>query len=212
MAGAGRTPTQRLAALAGLVAIVGVVIGVFLLIGVVGGNDDVRAVELMDAPQPSGEEWDVGPTVGELAPDFEISDFDDDRYRLSDYRGKVVYINFWATWCVPCQKEMPDIDKLEEESDGEVVVISVNRREPVDRARDFLEGVPNLEGGEGVDFTVNGLDPDDTLYEHYRGLGMPTSVFVSPEGVVTHRADGIMTLDEMRAAADEAKAAQLLRP
>jgi hypothetical protein len=80
----------------------------------------------------------------------------------------------------------------------------VNRREPLDRARDFLAAVPNLEGGEGVNFTVNGLDPDDTLYSEYRGLGMPMSIFVSPSGVITDRADGIISIETMRESVDRA--------
>ncbi len=195
----GRTLKQRLIALAGLGVIVGAVVGGLLLVGVLGGNNDVRAVELLHTPATGGDD-NVGPEAGKFAPDFEISDFDDNRHRLSDYRGQVVYINFWATWCVPCQKEMPDIAQLQKEYGDGLAVISVNRREPLARARDFLENVPNLDGGKGVSFTVNGLDPDDTLYEHYRGLGMPTSIFVDANGLITRRADGIMTLDEMREA------------
>jgi thiol-disulfide isomerase/thioredoxin len=201
----GRTLKQRLIALAGLGAIVGLVVGGLLLLGVLGANNDVRAVELLDTPSTGGD-VNVGPEVGKLAPNFEISDFSDKRHRLSGYRGQVVYINFWATWCVPCQKEMPDIAQLQKEYGEDIVVISVNRREPLERARDFLENVPNLDGGKGVSFTVNGLDPDDTLYEHYRGLGMPTSIFVSADGIITRRANGIMTLDEMREAVDGALA------
>ncbi len=147
---------------------------------------------------------DVGPETGKLAPDFSISDFDAERHRLSDIRGKVVYINFWATWCVPCQKELPDIASLQEEYGDDLVVITVNRRESVDQARDFLANVPNLEGGEGVDFPVNGLDPDDTLFREYRGLGMPMSIFIAPSGEITDRADGIISIDHMREAVERA--------
>lgn len=199
----GRTVQQRVLLLAGLVAIVGAVVGVFLAIGLLGTNNDVETVELLDTP-PAGAVVDVGPSVGKLAPDFEVSDFDNQRHRLSDLRGKAVFVNFWATWCVPCQKELPEIDRLEDEFGEDLVVIVVNRRESLERSRDFLENVPNLEGGKGVDFAVNALDPDDTLYEAYRGLGMPTSVFVGPDGVVTSRADGLIDLDDMRAAVEQA--------
>jgi thiol-disulfide isomerase/thioredoxin len=198
-----RTATQRLVALGGLVVIVGVAVVVMLVAGILGGGGDAEAVELLDAPPVSGVEA-VGPERGKVAPDFEISDFDSSRHRLSDLRGKAVYVNFWATWCVPCQKELPDIAQLQEEYGEDLVVIAVNRREPTDRAQDFFSNVPNLEGGQGVDFPVNGLDPDDTLYFQYRGLGMPVSIFVSPEGVITDRADGIISLDQMRTAVESA--------
>jgi thiol-disulfide isomerase/thioredoxin len=198
-----RTLGQRLVALAGLGAIVGVAVLVLVLLGVIGDSGDVEAVDLPETP-PSAQTSEVGPERDKLAPDFIISDFDEERARLSDFRGHAVYINFWATWCVPCQKELPDIAALQKEYGDDLVVISVNRREPLDRARDFLAAVPNLEGGEGVNFTVNGLDPDDTLYSEYRGLGMPMSIFVSPSGVITDRADGIISIETMRESVDRA--------
>ena len=204
---APRSLTQRLIALVGLVAIVGVAVAVLALTGILGGNaGDVEAVQLLDTPTSSGQTTEVGPERGKLAPNFEISDYDASRHRLSDLRGRAVYINFWATWCVPCQKELPDIAALQEEYGEDLVVIAVNRREPLDRARTYFENVPNLDGGQGIDFPVNGLDPDDTLYSEYRGLGMPVSIFVSPDGVITDRANGIISIEQMREATDRALA------
>lgn len=198
-----RTGRQRLIALGGLIIIVGVAVVIMLAAGILGGGGDAEAVELRDAPPVDGV-TEVGPESGKVAPDFVISDFDGSRHRLSERRGKVVYINFWATWCDPCQKELPDIALLQEEYGEDLVVITVNRREPTARAEEFFANVPTLDGGQGVDFPVNGLDPDDTLFFEYRGLGMPTSIFVSPEGVITGRTDGIMSLDAMRSAVEEA--------
>jgi thiol-disulfide isomerase/thioredoxin len=202
--GASRSLRQRLLALGGILVIVGVAVVVLLAVGVLGNQGDAEAVELLDPPQPDGESLDVGPERGKLAPDFEISDFDGKRHRLSDFRGKVVYVNFWATWCVPCQIELPEIDVLEDEFPDDLVVITVNRREAQDDAEAFFRNVPNLQGENGVDFAVNGLDPDDTLYDAYRGLGMPTSIFVDPEGVITDRADGLIQIEDMREAVERA--------
>jgi thiol-disulfide isomerase/thioredoxin len=202
--GTGRTLRQRLLALGGIGVIVGVAVVVLLAVGVLGNQGDAEAVDLLDTPQPDGESLDVGPERGMLAPDFEISDFEGERHRLSDFRGKVVYVNFWATWCVPCQQELPEIDVLEDEFPDDLVVITVNRREAQDDAEAFFRNVPNLQGENGVDFAVNGLDPDDTLYDAYRGLGMPTSIFVDPEGVITDRADGLIQIEDMREAVERA--------
>jgi thiol-disulfide isomerase/thioredoxin len=198
---------QRLLALGGILVIVGVAVVVLIGVGVLGNQGDAEAVDLLDTPQPDGEEIDVGPEAGKLAPDFEISDFEGERHRLSEYRGKVVYVNFWATWCVPCQQELPEVDVLEREYADDLVVITVNRRESQDDAEAFFENVPNLQGGNGVDFAVNGLDPDDTLYDAYRGLGMPTSIFIDGNGVITQRSDGLIQLEDMRAAVEDAMAA-----
>jgi thiol-disulfide isomerase/thioredoxin len=199
-----RTPKQRLLALAGLIAIVGAVIGVLFVVGLVGNQGEGEAVALVDTPPAEGQGLDVGPEAGKLAPDFEISDYDGDRYRLSDFRGQIVYLNFWATWCVPCRDELPDIALLDEEND-DLVVITVARREPIGDARGFFDSLPNLQGEEGVTFDVNGLDPDDTLFERYRGIGMPTSIIIGPDGVVSRRADGQISLDDMREAVAAAR-------
>ena len=205
------TIRQRLTALAGLVVIVGAVVGILAVAGLVGsqgGGEGIDNVKIVDTPQPDGRsEIEVGAEVGKLALNFEIDDFDGVRHRLSDFRGEVVFVNFWATWCEPCKQEMPDIYKLEQAHPDEVAVISVNRSQPLDKAREFLDGLPRTDGGTGVTFTVNGMDPDDTLFREYRGLGMPTSYFIDRDGVVTRVFTGFITLDVMEQSVNEALAA-----
>lgn len=68
--------------------------------------------------------------VGKEAPDFELPDLNDKHQRLSDYRGKVVFLNFWATWCKPCREEMPSMEVLYKnfEKDGLVILaVSIDR-------------------------------------------------------------------------------------
>ena len=155
------------------------------LLGNQGGGEGISNVVLSEPPRAEGQaDLDIGPQVGRLAPDFEISDFDGSRRKLSDFRGKAVYINFWATWCVPCTVELPDIQTIEQRHADELVVIAVNRRESLNSADPYFDNIPRTDGGSGVDFTVNGLDPDDTLYREYQGLGMPVSFFIDPSGVV----------------------------
>jgi thiol-disulfide isomerase/thioredoxin len=208
---ASRTLRDRLIALGGLLAIVAVLLGALYLGGFFDSSGDAEAAELLDTPIPAGlEDLEIGPKAGELAPDFEISDFDGDRHRLSAFRGQVVYLNFWATWCVPCQAELPDIDRLQSEYGGELAVIEVNRGQSTGTARDFFEGVGTLDGGEGVSFAVDGLDPDETLYERYLTLpiqAMPISVIIDERGVVTELANGQLRYDDMKAAVDAALAA-----
>jgi thiol-disulfide isomerase/thioredoxin len=196
--GAGR---RRILALAGLIVIVGGVLGVLALAGLIGnqgGGAGIQSVALLDTP-PASERPNlaIAAEAGKLAPDFEISGYDGGRHRLSDFRGKPVYVNFWATWCLPCQLELPDIQELQSRHGDDLVVITVNRREQLNRAERYFERLPRKDGGTGVSFTVNGLDPDDTLYAEYRGLGMPVSVFIDPEGVVTRVVNGVILLDDM---------------
>jgi thiol-disulfide isomerase/thioredoxin len=193
---------ERLLALGGIVVIVGVVIGSVYAAGLIGagaGVEGLESVTLLETRRDRGQEgMEVGPRAGQLAPDFEISDFEGERHRLSDYRGQAVYINFWATWCVPCRVEMPDLHILQSEFPDELVVITVNRRESLGRATAFLEELPNVDGGTGISFTVDGVDPDDTLFAEYRALGMPSSVIIDPSGVVARVHYGIIDLEMMR--------------
>ncbi len=119
-------------------------------------------------------------------------------------RGQVVYVNFWATWCLPCLLEMPHIAALQEEFGDELAIITVNRRESLDAAETYFENLPLLDGGTGVSFTVDGMDPDDTLYDLYRAIAMPTSFFVDADGVISIVGHGLISLDQMRSAVDGA--------
>ena len=76
----------------------------------------------------------------------------------------------------------------------------------IERARGFLEDLTRSDGGTGVSFPVNGIDPDDSVYDEYRGLGMPVSVFISPDGVVTQVHNGLILLEQMEEALAEAVA------
>lgn len=195
---------RRLTALAGLSAIVGVaVVGLIAagLLGNQGGGEGIEDALILEPPRAAGTaDFDVGPHEQRLAPDFEISDFDGLRHRLSDFRGKTVYVTFWASWCGPCKRELPDIQELQKRHPDDLVVIAVNRGEPLGRATGFFEGLTRADGGKGVSFPVNGMDPDDTLYDAYRGLGMPVSVFIDPDGVVTSVHNGLILLEQMEEA------------
>jgi thiol-disulfide isomerase/thioredoxin len=201
---------SRLLALAGLVVIVGGAMAILFVAGVLGsqgGGEGIEDALVLDPPRgPGQEDLDVLPREDSLAPDFEISDFDGVRHRLSDYRGKPAYVNFWATWCGPCREELPEIQELLDRHEDDLAVITLNRSEPLDRAEEFFTNVEKLNGEQGVSFTVNGMDPDDTLYDEYRGLGMPVSVFVDADGKVVEVFNGRISLEIMEEAFAEAVA------
>lgn len=198
-------------ALGGIVAIVAVVIGVLFAAGLIGnqaGGEGIEDVVLSEPVRLAGqEELEVGTDVGQLSPDFEISAFDGTRHKLSDFRGKPVYINFWATWCTPCVIELPEIQALLEEHGDDLVVVTVNRTEPLGNARSFLEDLPRKDGGTGLEFTVNGMDPSDALYDEFVPIfppPMPVSVFIDRDGVVSDRFFTIISPDLMEEAVEKA--------
>ncbi|MCH7809654.1 MAG: TlpA family protein disulfide reductase [Chloroflexi bacterium] len=207
---AGRSPQQRLIALGGLAAIVGVAVLLLWIGGVLGNQGGGEGIEdalvLETSPAEGRGELQVGTQKGELAPDFEISDYDGSRHSLSDFRGQVVYVNFWATWCVPCLIEMPEIAALQEEFGDDLAIITVNRRESLGTAEAYFRNLPLLDGGTGVSFAVNGMDPDDTLFDLYSALAMPSSFFVDPDGVISIVGHGLINLEQMRTAVNGALA------
>ncbi len=213
-ASGGRDLRSRLTAFGGLVVIVGVAAAVLFFAGILGGQGGgttetgikIEDATVLDIPSAERGGLDVSPREGSLAPDFEISDFDGARHRLSDFRGTPVYVNFWATWCIPCQVELPEQQELLERHKDELTIITVNRSEPLGRAEAFFNNIEKLNGEPGISFTVNGLDPDDTLYNEYRGLGMPVSVFIDANGVITRVHNGLFRLSQMEEALAEAAA------
>jgi len=136
----------------------------------------------------SRDSLEVDPKEGALAPDFEASDAGGRRLRLSDYRGRPVLVNFWATWCVACRAEMPAIQTVLEHHRSEgFAVIAVNEGEGAEAARRFLEDV-------GVSFDL-ALDPRRTIADAYRLPGMPASFFVDRDGVIRQVWYGEMSLE-----------------
>ena len=117
--------------------------------------------------------------VGRAAPDFTTPALNSGTVRLSSLRGKVVLINFWATWCTACQAEMPAIEQVWDRYRGRGLdVIAVDFRESNKAAmRRFLSQV-------GAKFTA-ALDPDGKIADAYGvTFGLPTSVFVDRTGTV----------------------------
>lgn len=127
-------------------------------------------------------------TVGELAPDFTLKNLSGEEVSLSDYRGKIVMINFWASWCPPCRAEMPDMQKLSTEND-DLVVLAVDVEEDIKVVKEFIE-----KGG--YDFEVV-LDSKGDIYKTYLGNGIPNSYFVDKEGILLGKVRGAINFAQM---------------
>lgn len=140
------------------------------------------------ADQSTAEESSKEEAKEELAPDFTLMNLNDEEVSLSDYRGKYVLINFWATWCGICNMEMPDLYKFDNDND-DLVVLAVDVMEDKSTVEDYIN-----EGG--YDFEVV-LDGDGKIAATYLVSGFPTSYFVDPDGVLLKRIPGFMTYDQM---------------
>ena len=117
------------------------------------------------------------------APEFALKDLDGVPHKLADYRGKVVVLNFWATWCPPCRYEMPSMQHGWEaaQADG-IVFIGVNVGEDADTVFMFLGDYP-------VEFPLL-LDIDAQVIKQYQVVGLPTTYIIDPQGRLTHRVVG----------------------
>lgn len=119
----------------------------------------------------------------EMAPDFNLLDMDGISHRLSDYKGKTVIINFWATWCPPCREEMPSMErawnKIKEQN---IVMLAINVGEDEDTVFTFMADYP-------ASFTIL-FDTSGTMIEQWPVQGLPTTFVVSPEGRLVYRAIG----------------------
>lgn len=137
--------------------------------------------------------------VGLEAPDFEVTTLDGEVFRLSEHRGKVVYVNIWATWCPPCVDEIPDIQKLAEAHPDELAVIGVS----IDDSREDVEA---FVAENGCTYPI-GMDEGYRLaVELFPTQYIPESVFTSPNGVITGVRVGGLSYEEMEACFREALA------
>jgi thiol-disulfide isomerase/thioredoxin len=126
------------------------------------------------AQQPPLKPWAGGP-----APALELPALDGATHRLADYRGQVVLVNFWATWCGPCRAEMPSIERLRERLAGRpFVVLAVNVGEGERVARDFAESLP-------VRFTVL-MDRDTRAARSWGARVLPATYILGPDGRIRY--------------------------
>jgi thiol-disulfide isomerase/thioredoxin len=123
---------------------------------------------------------ELKPWAGGATPPLELSDIQGVRHTLADYRGKVVLVNFWATWCVPCRDEMPSIERLRASLEGRpFAVLAVNLAEPESRIRKFLEAVP-------VRFPVL-VDRDTKTAKAWQAKLLPATYIIGPDGAIRYR-------------------------
>lgn len=124
-------------------------------------------------------------TVGKVAPNFSLPDLADTSVQLTDYRGKVVFLNFWATWCKPCQEEMPSMEQLYKNygKDGLVILaVSIDR---VTTKKDIPPFVKNMN----LTFPVL-VDSWGQTDKRYKLMGVPETYIIDREGILQEKVIG----------------------
>ena len=146
------------------------------------------AEEVIPESEPAAENESADHEEAEviIAPDFQVYDRDGNGVHLSDFFGKPIVLNFWASWCGPCRSEMPDFNEKYAELGGDVHFVMVNMtdggRETVETASAFIEK-------NGYDFPVL-FDTKSEAAMTYGAYSLPTSFFINAEGHVIAQAVG----------------------
>jgi cytochrome c biogenesis protein CcmG/thiol:disulfide interchange protein DsbE len=152
--------------------------------------DDSTAAANSDMIQgpsrPQTPTLEPAPIIGAPAPDFELKDSQGEIYRLRELQGHVVLLNFWATWCRPCEVEMPTLQsKYDHWRDADFIVLGINFDESGEVVHAFKEAL-------NLSFPLL-LDPGGSVQRLYNIRGYPSSVIVDTEGVIRTIHIGILT-------------------
>jgi cytochrome c biogenesis protein CcmG/thiol:disulfide interchange protein DsbE len=153
-----------------------------LILAIVGVAVAATATVLATVPLgsgPSASTLVVGssPLLGRIAPEIDLEDLGGRRVRLSDYRGRPVLVNFWATWCIPCREEFGLLKAAREDhaADG-LEILGVVHDDTRDGARAFAADM-------GAAWPMP-FDADDVAWDDYGAVGLPTTFFVDGGGIV----------------------------
>lgn len=131
----------------------------------------------------------TAPRPGYRAPDFAFENLDGKLMRLSDFRGKPVLLNFWATWCPPCRKEIPELQLFHEQYGDRIVLLGIDWGENVEDVRNFLKRY-------GATY-INLMDKDGKFFVSYQLTGLPTSYWIDEQGIIRGMWLGAMDIEDM---------------
>jgi peroxiredoxin len=117
------------------------------------------------------------------APDFTLPTTDGQQVSLQQYRGKVVFLNFWATWCIPCREEMPALERLHQTyQTQDLAILSIDLKESADQVKVFFQK-------HSLSFPAL-LDQDGSVFRDYLVAGMPTTYLIGRDGTMLARGVG----------------------
>ena len=140
-----------------------------------------------------------GVEIGKTAPDFELVTLKGESVKLSDYKGKKVILNFWATWCPPCKAEMPHMQKFyEENKENGIEILAVNLTD-IDSGKESIESfVKEYE----LTFEIP-LDQEGVIGRQYQAFTIPTSYLIDTNGVISNKIVGPMDEEMMKSLTEE---------
>jgi thiol-disulfide isomerase/thioredoxin len=166
------------------IVVIAIVVAVMIYAGVRNSRPKVSA--MIGNPQP----LIYGEVKGKEAPDFTLKDLEGKQVRLSDFRGKAVLLNFWATWCGPCKIEMPWFVELQKQYGPqglEIVGVALD-----DSGRDEIQ---KFAREMGVNYLI--LQGQDDVGDAYGAVGLPTTFYIDRTGKIIDSASGLVSRSEI---------------
>ena len=152
------------------------------------GSDEYESGNIEDLPDDIVDEsldLESGLAINDEAPDFELTSLTGDTVKLSDYRGKTVMLNFWASWCPPCRVEMPHMEtyyhEYKEEENIEILAVNMTTLE-----RGSKEKVAEFVDKHHLTFPIL-MDEEGDIMDLYKVMVYPTTYIVNPEGIITDK-------------------------
>ena len=173
-----------------------IVMGVLTITGAAGSlSAGLAAQEPAASQESAASQEEERPSVP--APDFTLTDQFGESHTLSDYQGKIVFLNFWATWCSPCKSEMPDIQALYEAHGGnaeDLVVLGV--AQPGVGREGSSEDIADFLAEGGYTYPVV-MDEDGSVFAQYGIRAFPTTFMISSDGTVYGYVEGAISAEIM---------------
>jgi peroxiredoxin len=191
-------PRSRLAGFAVLAAAITVALGVvgyFVLAGDSGRAGQPAALPGTLSGEPAAPGTGVldpqRPEIGKLAPDFALYDARDGLTirKLSDFRGKPVVVNWYASWCSPCKQEIPDFETAYQANRDTLVILGVDALEARSKAVGILDELNATYPAV--------VDPTGVVTDHYRVSGLPVTFFIDKDGILRAQKTGQIQRDEL---------------
>ncbi len=125
--------------------------------------------------------------------DLDLQDMKGVHHKLAEYKGKVVVLNFWATWCTPCASEMPLLNEMQKRYEGKIIVLAASIDDPEDR--DKLQ--PFLRQHKADDLTLMVGPTLDTLADFRMGQSLPATLFIDRDGNIVAKSEGALKRPEL---------------
>lgn len=150
----------------------------------------ILVVILLLAGCSGSEEAGHLPQKKKLAPEFQLTTLDRQEIKSSDYRGKWLLMNFWASWCPPCKEEAPVLQKLQDQYKGQLEVLGINLTYQDDRKE-----VGKFLTDNGVKYDI-ALDKFGEVSKLYQVQALPTLFFISPEGEIVKQFTGALSEEQ----------------